>query len=71
MNSKRTEREAYNSEDIEEIQKALADLHIKYEIVGRHKHIVSIYKKMREQHKQFDELYDLLDIRDYSETIKD
>ncbi|MSC10929.1 HD domain-containing protein, partial [Lactobacillus rhamnosus] len=58
MNSKRTEREAYIQEAIEEIKKALADLHIKYEIYGRPKHIYSIYKKMRDKHKQFDELYD-------------
>lgn len=71
MNSKRTEREAYIQEAIDEIEKALADLHIKYEIYGRPKHIYSIYKKMRDKHKQFDELYDLLAIRVITETIKD
>lgn len=42
MNSKRTEREAYIQEAIDEIEKALADLHIKYEIYGRPKHILSL-----------------------------
>ncbi|MCH4170463.1 MAG: bifunctional (p)ppGpp synthetase/guanosine-3',5'-bis(diphosphate) 3'-pyrophosphohydrolase [Lactobacillus sp.] len=71
MASKRTEREQYIQLAIGDIKKAIADLNMKYEIYGRPKHIYSIYKKMRDQHKQFDELYDLLAIRVIVDSIKD
>ncbi|WP_461218262.1 RelA/SpoT family protein [Lapidilactobacillus salsurivasis] len=71
MNSKRGERESYISEAIGEIKAALSELNVKYEIYGRPKHIYSIYKKMRDQHKQFNELYDLLAIRVVVDSIKD
>ncbi|WP_179395502.1 RelA/SpoT family protein [Lacticaseibacillus absianus] len=71
MKSKRGEREAYIDSAIKDINTALADLNMKYEIYGRPKHIYSIYKKMRDKHKQFDELYDLLAVRVITETIKD
>jgi GTP pyrophosphokinase len=71
MNSKRTEREQYIKSAIVDIKKSLADLNIEYEIYGRPKHIYSIYKKMRDKHKQFDELYDLLAIRVVTKSIKD
>ncbi|MFD1440612.1 RelA/SpoT family protein [Lacticaseibacillus hegangensis] len=71
MKSKRTEREEYIEKAIVDIKKALADLNIQYEIYGRPKHIYSIYKKMRDKHKQFDELYDLLAVRVITQNIKD
>lgn len=71
MNSKRGEREKYIQNAIVEIKKTIADLNLHYEIYGRPKHIYSIYKKMRDQHKQFDELYDLLAIRVIVPSIKD
>ncbi|WP_125703593.1 RelA/SpoT family protein [Lacticaseibacillus daqingensis] len=71
MKSKRGEREAYIDSAIVDIKKSLADLNMHYEIYGRPKHIYSIYKKMRDKHKQFDELYDLLAVRVITETIKD
>lgn len=71
MKSKRTEREEYIAKAIVDIKKALADLNMKYEIYGRPKHIYSIYKKMRDKHKQFDELYDLLAVRVITQNIKD
>lgn len=71
MASKRTEREKYIALAIVDIKKAIADLDMQYDIYGRPKHIYSIYKKMRDQHKQFDELYDLLAIRVIVKSIKD
>ncbi|MGJ5607594.1 bifunctional (p)ppGpp synthetase/guanosine-3',5'-bis(diphosphate) 3'-pyrophosphohydrolase [Latilactobacillus sakei] len=71
MNSKRTQREAYIQEAIEDIKDSVADLDMNYEIYGRPKHLYSIYRKMRDQHKQFEELYDLLAIRVVVDSIKD
>lgn len=71
MNSKRTQRQAYINEAIVKIEAALKEFHIKYEIYGRPKHIYSIYKKMRDKHKQFEEIYDLLAIRVIVDSIKD
>ncbi|KRK34207.1 RelA/SpoT family protein [Loigolactobacillus bifermentans] len=71
MNSKRTQRQAYINEAIDKIEVALKEFHIKYEIYGRPKHIYSIYKKMRDKHKQFEEIYDLLAIRVIVDSIKD
>ncbi len=71
MNSKRTQRQAYIDEAITQIKASMTDFNIKYEIYGRPKHIYSIYKKMRDKHKQFEEIYDLLAIRVIVDTIKD
>ncbi|GKS80486.1 GTP pyrophosphokinase [Ligilactobacillus pabuli] len=71
MNSKRTERLQYIEQVIEQIKQAIADLDLDCEIYGRPKHIYSIYRKMRDQHKQFDQIYDLIAIRVVVRSIKD
>ncbi len=71
MNSKRTERLKYIDSVISEIKKAIADLELDCDIYGRPKHIYSIYRKMRDQHKQFDQIYDLIAIRIIVKSIKD
>lgn len=72
MNSRRDERLQYINEAIDEIKGAIVDLKLKDgEIYGRPKHIYSIYRKMRDQHKQFSQIYDLLAIRVIVKSIKD
>ena len=71
MDTKREEREGYIQEAIVAVNKALAELHLNYEIYGRPKHIYSIYKKMVNKNKQFDELYDLLALRIITQTVQD
>lgn len=44
---------------------------IKYEIKGRPKHFYSIFKKMRNQGKTFEEIYDLVAVRVIVDTISD
>lgn len=71
MKRKRTEREAYLKNVMDEIHGQLDDVEIHADLSGRPKHIYSIYKKMQSQHKQFNEIYDLLAIRVLVDSIKD
>ncbi|RMC48857.1 bifunctional (p)ppGpp synthetase/guanosine-3',5'-bis(diphosphate) 3'-pyrophosphohydrolase [Lactobacillus sp. ESL0228] len=71
MDAKRSEREGYINDAINTLKASLESLGIKYEIHGRPKHIYSIYKKMVDKHKDFNEIYDLLAVRVIVPTVKD
>jgi len=71
MNSRRDQREQYIAGAIKVIQSSIQDLKLAPEIYGRPKHIYSVYRKMKDQHKQFSQIYDLLAIRVIVDTIKD
>lgn len=71
MKKKRTEREQYISELVDKIREKLEEMGIQGDISGRPKHIYSIYKKMTERGKQFNEIYDLLAIRILVDNVKD
>ncbi len=71
MSLKRSQREKYIQDAIKTLKESLDSLGIKYEIYGRPKHIYSIYKKMVNKHKDFNEIYDLLAVRVIVKTVKD
>lgn len=71
MSLKRSERENYIQDAIQTLKESLDDLGISYDIQGRPKHIYSIYKKMVNKHKDFNEIYDLLAVRVIVQTVKD
>ncbi|MDD4376956.1 MAG: bifunctional (p)ppGpp synthetase/guanosine-3',5'-bis(diphosphate) 3'-pyrophosphohydrolase [Eubacteriales bacterium] len=68
---KKEQRETTINQVINEIKDALVDMNLHYEIMGRSKHLFSIYKKMKYQHKQLDEIFDLTAIRIIVENIRD
>ncbi len=55
----------------ETLSKELDNVGIKYEIKGRPKHFYSIYKKMKNQGKTLEEIYDLVAVRVIVDTISD
>ncbi|MBG9988054.1 bifunctional (p)ppGpp synthetase/guanosine-3',5'-bis(diphosphate) 3'-pyrophosphohydrolase [Aerococcaceae bacterium DSM 111176] len=71
MDSKRVEREEYIQNTIHELHEAIKDLEIDADIYGRPKHIYSIYRKMTDQKKSFEDIFDLLAIRVLVDTVKD
>ncbi|NLX90107.1 MAG: bifunctional (p)ppGpp synthetase/guanosine-3',5'-bis(diphosphate) 3'-pyrophosphohydrolase [Firmicutes bacterium] len=68
---KRKEREEFINQVIEILRKKLDEAGLKADISGRPKHIYSIYHKMKEQGKDFSEIYDLTAVRIIVETIRD
>ena len=54
-----------------QLKQELDELHIQYEIKGRPKHYYSIFKKMRNQNKTLDEIYDLVAVRVIVNTVND
>ncbi|MDO5491218.1 MAG: bifunctional (p)ppGpp synthetase/guanosine-3',5'-bis(diphosphate) 3'-pyrophosphohydrolase [Bacillota bacterium] len=56
---------------IGEMKEALDEIGIRYDIYGRSKHFYSIYKKMKFQHKNIDEIFDLIAVRIIVETVRD
>lgn len=71
VNAKKAQRSAVIDQVVQEIKESLDELSITYEITGRSKHFYSIYRKMKYQNKQLDEIFDLTAVRIIVETIKD
>ncbi len=67
----RQERESYVSDVVERLKKELAARNIQAEVVGRPKHLFGIWKKMKKQNKDFEELYDVFAIRVIIESPED
>ena len=71
MKEKRREREALVEEVVQKIESYAAERHLYGKIYGRPKHIYSIYRKMQDKKKRFDEIYDLIAIRCILESPSD
>ncbi len=63
LQTKRRQRERYIEHFIEPVRKELADAGFDFEIYGRPKSIYSIWRKMRAQQIELDDVYDLFAIR--------
>lgn len=71
VSQKKEERQKVIDSVIEEVKKALDEYNFDYEIKGRSKHFYSIYRKMKYQHKQLDEIFDLTAIRIIVKTVRE
>lgn len=71
VSERKVERENAIEEVVEKIKKSLDEIDIKYDIYGRSKHFYSIYKKMKYQHKNIDEIFDLMAVRIIVENVRD
>nr|WP_297704825.1 bifunctional (p)ppGpp synthetase/guanosine-3',5'-bis(diphosphate) 3'-pyrophosphohydrolase [uncultured Butyrivibrio sp.] len=68
---RKSEREKYVEDICEHVRQAIKDAGIEGDVNGRVKHFFSIYKKMRNQNKTLDQIYDLFAIRIIVSTVKD
>ena len=71
VNMKREERQAFVDSIVDDVKKKIEASGIKGEVSGRIKHFFSIYKKMVNQHKTLDQIYDLFAVRIIVDTVKD
>ena len=64
-------RDNYVQELVEEVKTHMENSGIEADVVGRAKHFFSIYKKMVNQEKTIDQIYDLFAIRILVDSVKD
>lgn len=64
-------REAYIQSIVDEVRDHIEHAGIRAQVDGRVKHFFSIYKKMVNQNKTLDQIYDLFAVRIIVDTVKD
>ena len=67
----RAEREGYLDQIIEILRDEMEKVGIQAQIMGRPKHLYSIYQKMTKKGKGFSEIYDLIAVRVIVKSVKD
>ncbi len=65
------ERETFIDNIVEEVKDCIGEAGIKAEISGRVKHFFSIYKKMKNQNKTLDQIYDIFAVRIIVDSVRD
>ena len=68
---RKVEREKFVQGIVDEVKKHIDEAGIKAQVDGRVKHFFSIYKKMVNQDKTLDQIYDLFAVRIIVDTVKD
>ena len=71
LNERKTEREEFVQQIVAEVSKHMKNAHIRAKVYGRVKHFFSIYKKMVNQNKTLDQVYDLFAVRIIVDSVKD
>jgi len=67
----REEREAYLAKVLDILKVEMTKVGIESQVMGRPKHLYSIYQKMTKKDKDFSEIYDLIAVRLIVPTVKD
>ena len=65
------ERDVYLAKAMSDVRTKLTDLNIDSDVTGRGKHLWSIYEKMIQKGKEFDEIFDIVAIRVVVDSVKD
>ncbi|MGN0396289.1 MAG: RelA/SpoT family protein, partial [Coprococcus sp.] len=71
IDEKLYEREAYIKRVVADVKRHIDNANIEAEIDGRVKHFFSIYKKMKNQNKTLDQIYDIFAVRIKVNTVRD
>lgn len=71
LKEKRSDREQYIQDFVDDLQLRLDKEQIKAEVIGRPKHIYSIYKKMQKKQLNFEELFDIRALRIIAPRLQD
>ena len=71
IGERKREREQYVAQIAEEVSRKMEESGIEAKVDGRVKHFFSIYKKMVNQGKTLDQIYDLFAVRIIVNTVKD
>ena len=71
LNERKTEREEFVQQIVAEVSHHMENAHIQAKVYGRVKHFFSIYKKMVNQNKTLDQVYDLFAVRIIVDSVKD
>ncbi|MEK7426761.1 MAG: bifunctional (p)ppGpp synthetase/guanosine-3',5'-bis(diphosphate) 3'-pyrophosphohydrolase [Actinomycetota bacterium] len=71
VSTRTPEREVFIAKSIAEIRGRLQEVGIEAEVTGRGKHLWSIYEKMVQKGKEFDDIFDLVALRVVVDSVKD
>lgn len=71
INLKKSERQAFIDQIVNDVRSHIEKASINAQIDGRIKHFFSIYKKMVNQDKTLDQIYDLFAVRIIVDTVRD
>ena len=71
VSTRTPERDLYLAKSLAEVRTRLAELQIQAEVTGRGKHLWSIYEKMIQKGREFDDIFDLVAVRVIVDSVKD
>jgi len=71
VSSRSPERDVYLAKAMSDVRSKLTDLNIDADVTGRGKHLWSIYEKMIQKGKEFDEIFDIVALRVVVDSVKD